>query len=296
MQNSNFGLQLLESAQTVETVETVEIENLNQFNFEVIERPIYLNSGRQITGFKALVRSDNENILNVCNESYSVISNAQFCELVFKLSEITGFEVNSFSEFQDGRKVLAFLKAPETALNGWQFSNYLAIGNSHDSTKALFVALTQIMIRCQNQFTALSKGALKAYHTSGKDWKIDNIKRSIALYNEQQNVISANYSQMLETNRTETDVQNFMSHLFDVDLKTAKDDEISTRKKNQMIDFIGCLRREVKDVGLNDFGLFCAVTRYTTHVRNQKDKTFGNVFGSNADFNNKALRFFNYLN
>jgi hypothetical protein len=303
LKNSDFGLALLDRAasrtapaiQEAETVEAVEVQNSNQFKFEVMEKPIFLGEGNQIQGYKALVRSDNEAVLNVCNDSYGLITNEQFCDFVFNLSQITGYEVASFSEFAGGRKVLAFLNAPETSLNGWQFKNYLAVGNSHDSTKALFVASTQVMIRCQNQFTSLSRGALKAYHTSGKDWKLANISRSIALYGEQQKIIQANYHEMLNRQRKDEEVGQFLGYLFDVDPRE-KRENVSTRKLNQISDFVTAMAVELNDVGFNDFGLFCSVTRYTTHVRNQKDKTFGNVFGSNADLNNKALRYFDYLN
>jgi phage/plasmid-like protein (TIGR03299 family) len=275
----------------VETVEATEV--FNQYNWDVKEAPVFRPDGKLISGYKTIERSDNGHILNMCKDSYTPVTNEQFCEFVENLSKITGYQIENFSEFQQGAKVLAFIKAPEFSINGHSFDNYLAVGNSHDSSKAFFVANTNTMIRCQNQFS-LAVNGLKAFHTSNNQAQIKQIERSFNLWSTQQKVLQNNYDLLSNNNVSEQRAEKFIKHIFDLPEELSFEDaekELSSRKMNQIGELVNCIEIESKDLGNTDFALFNGVTRWTTHVRKQKDKTFGNLFGTNATLNNKALEF-----
>lgn len=276
-----------------QSVEVEEVKNL--FSWDVIENPIYLGTGIQVTNHKAIVRSDNGAVLNVCKESYTPTSNEQFSEFVYNLSRITGYQLSKFDEFQGGAKVIAFLDAPETSLNGWKFKNLLAVGNAHDSSKAFFVANTSVMIRCANQFTKLSNNAgMKAFHTTSNADQIRQIERSIHMYDKQQKELMQHFERLALKPANDQRTENFLRHMFDLDPEINfenAEEKISSRKANQIIDLMDAIQIEASDLGKTDFALFNGVTRWTTHTRNQKEKTFGNLFGTNAQLNDKALNF-----
>lgn len=279
----------------VQNVQTVEAEIINnQFSWEVQEKPILTPAGLIIPGYKMLSRSDNDEVLNVCKSTYTPTTNERFCEFVYGLSSATGFEIQNFNEFQGGKKVLAFLKAPEFSVNGWNFENYIAVGNAHDSSKAFFVANTSRMIRCQNQFSSLSERGMKAFHTASNDSQIRTIARSISLFREQQAIVERNFNAMHESRVSEIEVYNFVKHMLDLDETITIEnfeEKLSSRKLNQLGDLFDSIEKEQNDLGLTKFALFHGVTRWTTHVRNQKEKTFGNLFGTNAQLNQKALSY-----
>ena len=266
----------------------------NEFSWDVMEKSIYLANGVKVPNHKALIRSDNHQVLNVCKDSYTPTTNEQFCEFVYKLSSLTGYAVQNFNEFQEGKKVLAFLKAPETKINGFETENFLAVGNAHDSSKAFFVANTTRMIRCQNQFSYLNEKGMKAFHTTSNADQIRQIESSIHLYEGQQKALTANFERLAKKQVDGQRFEDFLRFIFDIDnsinLENAEE-KISTRKINQMAELVEAIDIEAKDLGNTDFALFHGVTRWTTHTRNQKDKTFGNLFGTNAILNEKALNF-----
>jgi phage/plasmid-like protein (TIGR03299 family) len=283
---------MLPMIQKIETIEAEEVRN--QFSWDVIEKPIFLGNGSQVPNHKAILRSDNNMVLNVCKESYTPTSNELFCDFVYKISQITGFQVQNFNEFQEGKKILAFLKTPETQINGFRSQNFMAVGNAHDSTNAFFVANTSVMIRCQNQFTKLEGRGMKAFHTTSNSNQIRQIENSIHLYDNQQRALTANFEKLSQQKVDETRLENFIRHMFEID-NTIKSNEIeekvSTRKINQIGQLIEAIELETRDLGNSDFALFHGVTRWTTHTRTQKDKTFGNLFGTNAMLNERALNF-----
>ena len=278
--------------QDIETVEATEV--LNPYTWDVAEEPIFLQNGNPVLGHKVLKRSDNGLILNVCKESYTPTRNELFANFVYKLSELTGYTIKSFDEFQQGKKVLAFLEAPDTVLNGWRFENFLAVGNAHDSSKAFFVANTNRMIRCENQFSFLNSRGMKAFHTSTNAEQIKQIEKSIHLYDQNQKALMNSFQILNAKGANETRTENFIRHIFDLENDVTfenAEEKLSGRKLNQIGDLMQSIQIEMADLGKTDFALFNGVTRWTTHTRNQKDKSFGNLFGTNAQLNEKALNF-----
>jgi hypothetical protein len=276
----------------VETVEATEV--LNPFNWDVQEKSIYLGNGTRVPNHKVLQRSDNGMVLNVCKDSYTPTTNELFASFVYKLQQITGYTIKSFDEFQDGKKVLAFLEAPETSINGWKMENYIAVGNAHDSSKAFFVANTNHMIRCQNQFSYLNNRGMKAFHTTSNADQIKQIENSIHLYDKNQKTLMNNFQALSARGADAQRTEGFIRHMFelenDVTFKNAEE-KLSSRKLNQISDLLESIETEASDLGQTDFALFNGVTRWTTHTRTQKNKTFGNLFGSNALLNDKALTY-----
>jgi Domain of unknown function (DUF932) len=113
---------------------------IESIKWEISEKPIFSNN-HPIVGYKALFRGDNNQLLNVAKTSYTPTPNARFVEVVERMSEVTGFPVRCYDEFEGGKKVLAFLECTEPIeVQGHQFQDYMLIGNSHDSSTGRFAA------------------------------------------------------------------------------------------------------------------------------------------------------------
>lgn len=264
-----------------------------QFGWDVIEHPVFLGNGEKAKGYKALTRSDNSEILNVCKDSYTPTSNERLMEFVDNVSRTTGYSIQSVDEFTGGRKVLAFLKAEDSNLVGYGFQNYMVVGNAHDATNAFFVGATNIMMRCSNQFTLLSRKALRAIHNNANEARVQDIESSIGGYAELVQNLNSNYEYLMNNKIDERRKFNFIWNMFDIQPKDmdikALLTETPVRTLNRIEELTDCVNVEIQDIGNNEFALFNGVTRWTTHHREKTAKTFGNVFGSNAILNNKAM-------
>ena len=69
------------------------------------------------------------------------------------------------------------------------------------------------------------------------------------------------------------------------------DDSVATQKTNKKIILMDAVATETKALGDNRWGLFNGATYYTTHLIDQKHETFGNLFGTKAQLNDKAFKF-----
>jgi hypothetical protein len=301
MNNFSFLSSVTESNEIAQSdiisLEAEEVITNNAFKWEVQEQKIYDLNGKQINGYKTISRSDNGTVFQICKDSYTPTTNEAFCTFADKLSSITGYEINNFAEFENGKKVLAFLKAPDTFIGDHKIQNYIAIGNSHDSTKAFFVAHTDCMIRCQNQFSLASSG-FKAFHTTNNAAQIKAIEKGFKAWTQQHESIQNQYK-MLSNRKVDDDrAAEFFRCIFEIDKDVDFDNDedaksvLGTRKFNQITELTACLKLEVADLGKTEFALFNAVTRWTTHVRKQKETSFGNIYGVNARLNERAYNFF----
>lgn len=263
----------------------------NNLLWDVIERPIF-SDGKIIEGYKALHRSDNDEVLQVAKNTYTPVSNERFLDVVHKLSDVTGFPIEMYDEVAKGRKVLAFLKCTDPiTVQGYKFKDWLMVGNSHDGSTGFFVGNSNMMIRCENRFTKNFQN-LRVLHTRNNDIRIDHLTNGFDSFAKQRQRFYNRFSEYVDFEIVEEHKTALVNNLIEVTPEEIHNPEkLSTRKLNLISDMHRSIERETSELGNNLFGLFNGVTHYTSHIRQQKNPVFCNAFGTSADMNNKALNF-----
>lgn len=256
------------------------------FGWDIVTTPITAN-GIEIPNYKAITRSDNGACLNVAKATYTPTPNSLLVDTVERLSEITGFEKTGYSEFRGGRLILGYLKSNKTeSIAGYPTDNYMVVGNSHDGSKSFFVGTSDIMLRCQNQFSHVSQ-QMKAYHTKNNALRIEEMLQAFQVYQDEKMRVNRNMEQFQKVKIDEKIIVALAERLF----KMEAEEKLSTRKANLYEQFRGAVSRETGDLGMNLHGLFNSVTYYTTHLINTKETVFGNLVGLPADYNKLAYEF-----
>jgi Domain of unknown function (DUF932) len=263
----------------------------NNIAWEVVERPLFSNN-QQVQGYKALYRSDNNELLNVAKSSYTPVTNERFLEVITRLSSITGFPIQMYDEVSNGKKILAFLKCNDSIkVNGYKFQDWLMVGNSHDGSTGFFIGNSNMMIRCSNRFTKQFQ-SLKVLHTANNDFRINNLTNSFDDYTKQRQRFYNRFSEYVDFEIVEEDKTKIVNSLIEVTpLEIEKPETISARKQGIINDIHRSIETETAELGNNLFGLFNGITHYTSHIRRQKEAVFCNAFGTSADFNNRAFNF-----
>lgn len=264
--------------------------NPTELSWEVQTEKLFNRNGHALKDYKILTRSDSGALLNVCKKSYQPTLNSKFKEVVQRMSGITGFEFNGYVEAYGGKKVFAYLKSQGQKIAGFDFDNYMVIGNSHDYSSGFFIATVHEMIRCQNQWSKLKKGSLYTIpHTSSSKERIEELvlrfenylddlsrtKRSLEIYREVD--ISPELREMM------------IERILNIEL--GKEDSLPTRTQNRMESINFAIDRETKDIGNNLLGLFQGITYYSTHLLTQKNNVFGNLIGNAYSINERAKEF-----
>ena len=105
-------------------------------------------------------------------------------------------------------------------------------------------------------------------------------------YNMEKNELYQSFDKMAKIHVDKGLIESLTNRIFEVD----HTQELSTNKTNKIELFKNSIESEMTDLGSNMWGFFNAVTHYSTHTIKQKDATFGNVFGTSAEFNKRALK------
>jgi hypothetical protein len=260
--------------------------------WDVVEQPIYtganIDSLKVIEGQKAIVRNDNGIILATAKDSYHVMNNEAFVKIAESLKQYSGFEIDGYQQFADGRKVLGYLKnnGESISIGGHKIEDYMLIGNSFDGSTSFFSGTVTELLRCSNQFGKISKHS-KIRHTVNSGNKVEEYLDTIKQYFAERNNMYSNFNRFGEKIVSEELFNKALNYILEID----NTKEISTRKENQKIALTSAILNESKDLGNNVWGLFNGVTKYTTHELGQKENVFGNIFGTAEKINQRAYEF-----
>lgn len=126
-----------------------------QLAWDIELKPVVVE-GNILADYQSIVRNDNGNVLSLTKKTYHPATNEKFTKVVSRMHEFTGFEVEGYSVFQGGRKVLAFLKNHDKMRIGdFDSDNYMVVGNSFDRSTGFFTGISNVVVRCTNQFSQL---------------------------------------------------------------------------------------------------------------------------------------------
>lgn len=253
-------------------------------DWEIKRENVQVNGNSVETHF-ALTRSDSGKLLQIHKKSYTTFFNSDFKRLLEDMQKITGFDDLTYQEFKSGNVVLGYLKnnKDEISVNGFKMDKYLVLGDTRDGSKGTFLATSDIMLRCMNQFSHIIKSNI-IKHTKNSSSKIDELKMAYEQYFMDLEMQEKLFKSLSEISIDKNLMESLTKRLFDV----KENEEISIRKSNQMFEFGNSLAKETADLGKNAFGFFHATTHYTTHVL-KGENVVGNLFGTANAMNQKAL-------
>lgn len=260
---------------------------VQSFDFELQTQPAaFYHNGelRLSTKHQLITRSDTGQPLSVMSNNYVPMNTLDFQESTRKLSDIAGYPIIGYQEFNEGKVILSFLKNTEkTEAVGMPIEDYIVIGSSVDGSRPFFVGTSTILIRCTNAFSKINQ-IEKIRHTKSSPIKIEQLYSYFKNYLEEKNNLYHSFEDMIKVKVGDKERDEFAKFILTI---PNEEPEISTRRLNKLGELIDCIRIEQNDVGSNVFGLFQGVTKFTTHNLKSED-TFGSVLGRKSWYNQKA--------
>lgn len=255
-------------------------------DWDVTKEKLFLEDGSEVKSHRAIVRDDNEKVISVMKKSYNPLRNEEFIERIEKIKEISGFELEGYSTFRDGVKVIANLKnnGDTIRIGGHRLDNYMTIGNGHDGSSSFFIGASTEYIWCQNQFGQISKMA-KIRHTKNAGEKLEELYVYLDYFFNKRDKMVETFNRFGDVRISEEMTENMVNFVLGIDEK----EEVSERRLKRVNKLRASIVTDVNGLGDNLWGLFNGVTRFTTHEMNSKNDVLGNIFGSKAIINNKAF-------
>lgn len=256
-----------------------------QLSWDIDLKPVIVE-GNTLPDYQSIVRNDSGQVLSLTKKTYHPASNEKFVEVIGRIHEFTGFDVEGYSVFHGGRKVLAFLKNNEKMRVGdFDSNNYMVIGNSFDRSTGFFTGISSVVIRCTNQFSRIQT-TQSIRHNRQINMKLDELVCFYKDYMRQEQQLKEVFEIWNQNLIDKHTVEAFADHVLEI-----PNENVSTVKKNHRLSLFDSINTETTAMGNTAYGLFNGLTHYTSHVMKSSSKMFGNTLGHSYRLNQRGFQF-----
>jgi len=143
--------------------EAIRIANLG---WDVVQEPVYLQNGKEVSNIYANIRKDTEDVLGVVRGRYRIVQNTESFSFVDNIIQNTkGIECKyeTAGSLFNGRRVFMLVRLPDVNLVGDEVENYLFLSNSHDGTSGLMAGITNVRVVCNNTLQMAERSASRIW-------------------------------------------------------------------------------------------------------------------------------------
>jgi phage/plasmid-like protein (TIGR03299 family) len=252
----------------------------------VEKRPIFIPVGMeqsQVDGWQAIVRKDNNLVLNIPKKSYEIIQNSRVFEAIENSLVGVKHTIEVTGSLMNCRKVfisIAIDGKQDYLANGDKFKNFLTFATSHDGSLALEAYDTATRVVCQNTLNASrrDKGILNlsVLHKKNAEIKIEKMEQNLTELFEFRDEFYKSLEFLASRPMTVEQANKVLTGFI------GRGDELSTRSENQIEEMVGLFQHGKGNNGKTVYDLLNGVTEYYTHNASEnKAKAFAsNEFGS----------------
>ena len=178
---------------------SVDALQLAGLDWQVVQEPIYTDSGKQIPGYKANVRDTDHKVLGVVTDRYRIIQNQEAFAFTDELLG-NGVRYETAGSLQEGRKVWLLARLPrEYIISGERISPYLVFSNTHDGSGAVRVAVTPVRVVCNNTLNLALNTAKRSWsmiHTGDIKEKIQEAKDTLFMAEEYMDSLGKDFERL----------------------------------------------------------------------------------------------------
>lgn len=198
-----------------------EALKIAHLDWEVLQQPIFLQSGKRIIETFANVRSDIDEPLGLVTGRYKILQNKDAFRFMDELvgNEETPCKYESAGSLDGGKRVWMMARLPDQKILDDLICSYIFVSNSHDGKSSVKCGVTSTRVVCNNTLQLAIRDAPRiwtARHMSsieGRQKEAAETLKFSSNYLEKFNKKAEEYSQI------RTDVSTFLDKLFVVNEK-----------------------------------------------------------------------------
>ena len=190
-------------------------------DWTVEQRPIQTMVPNQIVipGFKANIRTYDDEVLGIVTDRYKVIQNEEAFSFVDSLVD-EGVQFQKAGQFQGGRKVWILAKLPERyVIADESVSPFVVFITSHDGSGSVKAAMTPVRVICSNMLNLALRRASRtwsAQHTGDIARKLDDARDTLLNAGTYMTELSNEIENLSLQRLTDYDISNIIEQLIPV--------------------------------------------------------------------------------
>lgn len=248
-----------------------KILKAHKLDFTINKEPLVSTKGLH-TPYYGLFNSKTNACINTCKEGYRISQNEEIVRLVLEgIKNIDGsLKVVKAGSLHEGRKVFLQLEIAGDAKVGKDtIKRYITVIDSNDGSTGLSVGIGDLTMSCSNQFFKFyKKGQSKFRHTASLEQRIlefpmlveTALSESLKLIKVYNKFVSTPVTKKLADEMVKA-VLGYDRRLTPLEVQLA----LPTKSINRMDSLYEIIEGEMKDKGMNLWGLHSGVTKWTTH-------------------------------
>lgn len=247
---------------------TFDLLESSGLNWTVTKQSLISVDGKSTESF-GVFRNDNDQWLGTVGNRYTPMQNYEVVETVIQASEGLNLPTTRGGMFDGGKKIFVQVELPTENIGMGGVKRWITATNSHDGSTAIGFGSTSQVIKCTNTFHTAHRGLDKFRHTESASARVQSAMQDLRQAMSLDLGLMDNFKRMADIHLRDEMIESVIRKIFKVDLNRQQDD-VSTRKLNQVEAFANSLQTEINLEGKTLWGLFNGVTRYTNHDRSFK--------------------------
>lgn len=254
-------------------------------DWEVVQKPLFLESGVQVPNFVANVRSSDNSVLGIPTERYQIVQNKEAFDFTEALIG-EGLEWDTAGSLRNGRTVWCLARMPETKILDDSFVPYMCFANSHDGTGAVRVCMTPIRVVCNNTLNMALAGAKRMWsvrHTGNIQGKLDEARDTLNFANKYNKRLEEEADRLANEKLSDGEIHKILDELFPID----EENDSNRKKTNAQTakdQIIACyLAPDIAKFLNTKYGLLNAVSDWCGHAtparqtKNYQENNWGRI-------------------
>lgn len=235
-------------------------------DWNVVQEPIYKESGVNIPGYLANIRDSDGSVLGVVTKKYSIVQNKEAFAFTDSLVD-DGMVYASAGALRGGRTVWMLGKMPETMILNDKLEPYICFTNTHDGTGAIRVCCTPIRVVCQNTLNlALStaKRSWSAVHRGSMESKLTEAKLTLGLINDYTDALKIEAERLAAIKISDETVEGMLDNIY----HPSNDDSDVRRRRIDMLKqtvFACLMSDDIKQYRGTAYSVMMAATDFADH-------------------------------
>ena len=259
-------------------------------DWNVVQEPIYTDTGEPISGYKANIRDSDRSVLGVVTDRYKVIQNREAFAFTDELLG-QGVRYETAGSLQGGRKVWLLARMPhEYIISGERISPYLLFSNTHDGSGSIKVALTPIRVVCNNTLNLALNTAKRSWsmiHTGDIQAKMQEARNTLFRAEKYMDELGREFEALRMKKLTDQQVKEYIEILLPVEDGSTPQQIRNMKRLQEDMKLRYFEAPDLQDTGKNAYRFINAVSDFATHAKplrrtaNYKENLFARTVEGN---------------
>ncbi len=153
-------------------------------DWEVGQEPLFMEGGKPVGGFRAVVRRDSGAPLGIVSTSWRPVQNSALADLCDSIARESGARFEAVGSSRGGRVVWFVLQLREGfSIAGDEMKTFVLVSNAHDGSRSVRACLTPIRVACANSIRladSRGSGVIAIRHTATASERMRTAQRVLS--------------------------------------------------------------------------------------------------------------------